>query len=86
MFTKDIYDDYIEKFKNMHNSIIKDNKIKVYDIPKFPILVNNKIIPTYYKDIFTYLYCNNNNILDIQRYPSNITTLTKHLKDAKKKF
>lgn len=76
MFTKDNYYEYIEKFKSLHTSIINDNKIKIYDIPKFPILVNSKILPNYYKDIFTYLYCNNNNKLDIQRYPSYIITLT----------
>ena len=43
-------------------------------------------MPNYYKDIFIYLYCNNNNILDIEKYPTYITKLAKNLRDGKKNF
>ena len=36
-FNKDIYDEYIDKCKNLQNSINNDKNIKIIDIPKFSI-------------------------------------------------
>ena len=43
-------------------------------------------MPYYDRDIFIYLYCDNNNRLDIQRYPIYITKIDKNLKIQKKNF
>ena len=66
---------YTLSSNNNNTNIIynNDNKILI-KIPKYPILVGNKIEPNYYTDIFRYLYIDNNS-LDISKYSDKINAI-----------
>ena len=48
--------------------------IRYSAIPKYPILIGNKINTNYYKDIFRYLYVTNNS-LDLPKYSKKIISI-----------
>ena len=84
-FEENTYEEYIKNYKNENNYILDENNIKLIKIHKFHFLVNNKVNIDYYKDIFLYLYCfNNNNITCISRDPKYITNLDRYNKDKNK--
>ena len=84
-FEENTYEEYIKNYKNENNYILDENNIKLIEIHKFHFLVNNKVNIDYYKDIFLYLYCfNNNNITCISRDPKYITNLDRYNKDKNK--
>ena len=73
-----------------YNKLLFNKSIKIgnniHEIPKFPILIGDKINLDYYTDIYRYLYIRKNN-LNVERYPKNIINIKNiNIRDNKKKY
>ena len=82
-----IYNFIINKYK-CNNNIYDFNNNLLIAIPKYSILIGDKIKFSYYQDIFKYLYIKNNNIEKIDRYPESIISIknNKKVKEYNKSF
>ena len=72
-----------------YNKLLFNKSIKIgnniHEIPKFPILIGDKINLDYYTDIYRYLYIRKNN-LNVERYPKNIINIKNiNIRDNKKR-
>ena len=77
--------EYLNIIKNYENRYIEINETEKIIIPKYPILVGNKIKEDYYADIYRYLYIEKYN-LNLFRYPKWVNNINReNTRDNKKK-
>ena len=84
-FENEIYKETLKFVKNYEINITNEEDEIIKTIPKFPIVIGNKIDINYYAEIYHYLYVNKNN-LSISAYPTRINnTKNKKTRDNKKR-
>ena len=83
-FDINIHKKYCDYLKNK-TLYVKENEKNLIEIPKFPILIGDKIITDYYVNVFKYLYSKKINNQNIKRYPTNITDIKDKISKNKKK-
>ena len=71
-----LYNYIIQNYNENNNTIRDENDNVIQQIPKYPILIGDKINEHYYADIFRYLYAENNN-LNLNRYSDKIKNIKK---------